>query len=51
MLTHDIATNFECPWPTAITTAHITRAVVKLSAIGDRKKAIIPVIQKIFRNV
>jgi len=31
--------------PTAITTAHINRAVVKLSAMGEIKNAKIPVIQ------
>ena len=37
------------PFATAITTAHINNAVVKLSAIGDIKKESIPVITKIFR--
>ena len=45
-----MATNRGCPLPTAITTAHITSAVVRLSAIGDRKKAMMPVIQNTFRR-
>ena len=35
--------NFEFPLPQANKTEHITRAVVKLSAIGERKNVIIPV--------
>ena len=35
--------------PTAITTAHIIKAVVRLSAIGEIKKANIPVIQNNMR--
>ena len=38
-----IEMNLALPFPHAITTEHITRAVVKLSAIGERKKVIIPV--------
>ena len=41
-----IEINLEFPFPQAITTEHITRAVVKLSAIGERKKVIIPVKMK-----
>ena len=40
---HPIEINFVLPFPQAITTEHITSAVVKLSAIGERKKVIIPV--------
>ena len=45
---HASATNFVCPTPTAITTAHISNAVVKLSAIGEIKKERTPVIRKTF---
>ncbi len=51
MLIHASATNFLCPTPTAITTAHISNAVVKLSAIGEMKKDRTPVIQKTFRKL
>ena len=40
--------NFLLPFATAITTAHINSAVVKLSAIGDIKKESTPVMIKIF---
>ena len=43
------ATNFGLSEPTANTTAPINSAVVKLSAIGERKKANTPVIQNSFR--
>ena len=36
------------PFATAMTTAHINNAVVRLSAIGEIKKDKIPVIIKIF---
>ena len=35
--------NFEFPLPQASKTEHITNAVVKLSAIGDKKNVITPV--------
>ena len=38
-----IEINFALPLPQAINTEHMTSAVVKLSAIGERKKVIIPV--------
>ena len=40
--------NLLFPFPTAITTAHISKAVVRLSAIGDIKNDRIPVITNIF---
>ena len=46
MFTKPIEINRALPAPTARTTAPITRAVVKLSAIGDIKNAITPVSQK-----
>ena len=45
MLTQLMATNLGSSLPTANTTAHIISAVVKLSAIGEIKKAKIPVSQ------
>ena len=45
-LSKPIEINRAFPAPTARTTAPITSAVVKLSAIGDIKNAIIPVSQK-----
>ena len=50
ILIHAIPTNFGLDEPTASTTAQRTRAVVKLSANGDKKKARIPVIQKAAYN-
>ena len=38
-----MARNLVLPFPQANKTEHITKAVVKLSAIGDKKKVIIPV--------
>ena len=43
--------NFVLFFPTAITTAHIINAVVRLSAMGDIKNDKIPVIQNIFLKV
>ncbi len=48
ILTQLILVKFLLPLPTANTTAHIVRAVVKLSAIGDRKNEMNPVIQNNF---
>ena len=45
MFMHAIEMNFGLADPTAITTAHNTSAVVKLSARGDIKNARTPVIQ------
>ena len=45
MLMQARLTNLGLPLPTARTTAHIINAVVRLSAIGDIKKAKRPVIQ------
>ena len=45
ILIQETAMNEGLPAPTDRTTAPINSAVVKLSAIGDRKKAIKPVIQ------
>ena len=45
MLTQAIAIKSGRPCPTAIITAHITNAVVRLSAIGEMKNAKIPVNQ------
>ena len=42
MFIQPIVKNFVFPLPQANTTEHITSAVVKLSAIGDKKKVIIP---------
>ena len=42
---HAIEINFGLEAPTAITTAHRTSAVVRLSAKGDMKNAMTPVIQ------
>ena len=46
ILMHAIPTNFGFEAPTERTTAHITSAVVRLSAKGDRKNDSAPVIQK-----
>ena len=43
-----IVMKFLLPLPTTSTTVPRIKAVVRLSAIGERKKAITPVIQKIF---
>ena len=43
--------NFTLPLPQAINTEHITRAVVKLSAIGERKNVIMPVKTKSLRKL
>ena len=43
-----IVIKFLLPLPTTNTTVPRIKAVVRLSAIGDRKKAITPVIQNIF---
>ena len=43
--------NFVFPLPQAINTEHITRAVVKLSAIGERKNVMIPVKIKSLRKL
>ena len=51
MLIQANAINFVFLPPTFMTIAHINNAVVKLSAIGEMKKARIPVNQKIKRNV
>ena len=48
ILTQLILVKFLLPFPTAKTTEHIVRAVVKLSAMGDKKNAIKPVIQNNF---
>ena len=48
MLTQLMLVKFLLPLPTANTTAHIVSAVVKLSAIGDKKNEINPVIQNNF---
>ena len=45
ILIQDRDTNLALSRPTAITTAHMIRAVVRLSATGDRQNARIPVIQ------
>ena len=44
ILTHPIEINLLLSFPTAKRTAHKTNAVVRLSAMGDKKKAITPVI-------
>ena len=49
MLMQLIAMKRGLPCPTAMTTAHITNAVVRLSITGDRKKLIMPVMMKSFR--
>ena len=51
ILIHAKQINFLLPLATAITTAHISNAVVKLSAIGDIKKESTPVIIKIFLKI
>ena len=43
ILIHPIAKNLLFPFPQASKTEHITSAVVKLSAIGDKKNVITPV--------
>ena len=48
IFTQLILVKFLLPLPTAKTTAHIVKAVVKLSAIGDKKNDIKPVIQNNF---
>jgi hypothetical protein len=48
IFTQLILVKFLLPFPTAKTTAHIVRAVVRLSAMGDKKKDIKPVIQNNF---
>ena len=48
-LTMPIATNRRLSAPTAITTAPMTSAVVRLSATADRKNAMVPVTQKTCR--
>ena len=50
MLMQDRATNLGWPVPTAVTTAAMTRAVVRLSATGEITKARRPVIQKTVRS-
>ena len=50
MLTQAMVTNRVLEPPTASTTAHISRAVVRLSATGEMKKARIPVSQKSLRK-
>jgi hypothetical protein len=51
MLMHETTMKAGLLAPTAITTAPISRAVVRLSATGEMKKASRPVIQKIWRRV
>ena len=46
-LMQERVTNFDSPLATAMITAHMTKAVVKLSATGEIKKAHSPVNQKI----
>jgi hypothetical protein len=45
----DSATKRGAPAPTAMTTAHMTRLVVRLSATGEMKNASAPVIQNSIR--
>ena len=47
ILIQPIDKNLVLPFPHANKTEHITKAVVKLSAIGERKNVIIPVKIKI----
>ena len=49
ILIQEIETKAGCPLPTARTTAHIINAVVRLSAMGEMKKAKIPVSQNRLR--
>ena len=50
ILIHAIETKRVLSPPTAMTTAHISSAVVRLSAIGEMKNASIPVSQKRLRK-